>query len=126
VRWNIFDRRTRLELVGLLILVAGLGLAVAIDLTATDEPVPALGYEVDSDSAQPVRPDDSKQYLRSMEMYNGKTGVLLYELRMWFAGLWRGRALARTLYCLTAAASALVFLVARRLPPDSGSDSPRE
>ena len=112
-------RRTRLELVGLVILVAGLGMAVVVDRTAGDGPDRALGYRMDGESPQPVMPEDSKQYLRSLEQYNGKTGVLLYDLRTWFVGLWHGRTLARTLYCLTAVVALAFFYEARRPPPDS-------
>lgn len=124
--WRSLDRRARLRFVGLSILVAGLCAAVVIDRTASDEPGPVLGYEMEGGGSRPVNPEDSKQYLRGMEEYGGKTGVLVYELRTWFAGLWRGRALARTIFCLSAGGAGVVFLVARRLPPDPdtpGSDT---
>jgi hypothetical protein len=113
------ERRTRLELIGLVILVTGLGMAVIVDRTAGDKPGQLLGYDMNGESPQPVRPEDSKQYLRNLEQYNGKTGVLLYELRTWFVGLWQGKALARTLYCLTAVVALAFFYEARRPPPDS-------
>lgn len=120
------DSKTRLELLGLIILVVGLGVSIYIDRTAVDEPADALRYEMNGQSAQPVRPEDSKKFLRDMEQYNGKAGMLMYELRTWFAGLWQGRALARTLYCLTLASTAALFIIARRLPPCSDPESSRE
>lgn len=122
--WILHDRRTRLGLTALAVLAAGLVLAVVIDRTARDEPGPALGYEApEGGPAQPVSPDDSKQYLRSLEQYNGKTGVMLYELRTWFAGLWSGRTLARTIFCLAAAGAAVLLYASRRLPPGGGNQT---
>ncbi|WP_243359453.1 hypothetical protein [Fundidesulfovibrio terrae] len=119
--WNALNRRTRLELTALAILVAGLGLAVLIDRTAGEQSAPVLGYEsLGGGVPQPVNPEDSRQYLRNLEQYNGKTGVMLYELRTWFAGLWQGRTLARTVFCLAVAAAAAALYVSRRTPPRSG------
>lgn len=126
MKWTALSKETRLELVGLFILVIGLGVAVYIDQTAVDEPYPVLGYEVNSESTQPIRPDDSKRYLRDLEQYNGKAGVLLFELRNWFAGLWRGKTLARTLFCLTVATTFAILYYARHLPPESSPGSQRE
>jgi hypothetical protein len=47
-----------------------------------------------------VAPEDSKRFLRDLELYGGKTGVLLYEFRSWFAGLWEGKSLAYTVACI--------------------------
>jgi hypothetical protein len=122
--WIPHDRRTRLGLAALAVLATGLLLAVVIDQTAGDEPGPVLVYEApEGGPAQPVSPDDSKQYLRSLEQFSGKTGIMLYQLRTWFAGLWRGRTLARTIFCLAAAGAAVLLYASRRLPPGGGNQT---
>jgi hypothetical protein len=88
------------------ILFAGCAAALLIYLTAAP-PGDPLG----------ARPEDSKVYLRRMEMYGGKANVLAYELRERFAGLWHDRALAFTVAGLSALLALAVFSVFRPLPP---------
>jgi len=40
--------------------------------------------------------EDSKAYLRTLEMYGGKANVLAAEFSRWFDSLWHGRSLAIT------------------------------
>jgi len=115
--WKSLDRSTRLQLIGLGVLVLGIAVSVAVDWTASNDPGPLLGYDIQSDSAQPIRPDDSKKFMRDLEQYNGKAGVLMYELRTWFTGLWQGRTLARTLFGITVFSVAVLFYLAHRQPP---------
>ncbi len=72
------------------------------------------------------RADDSKVYLRQMEVYGGTANVLASELREWFAGLWTGRSLAFTVAFLSLVAAAVTRLVLTPLPPlpegDPGQD----
>jgi len=72
------------------------------------------------------RADDSKQYLRQMEVYGGTANVLASELREWFAGLWRGRSLAFTLAFLSLLAAAATRLVLTPLPPQPPEGGPGE
>jgi len=78
----------------------GFGSAVWIYLTAESAPGDGLG------------PEDSKQYLRAMELYGGKANVLVGELVHWFQGLWHGRRLAFTVACTTVLVAAAFWLVA--------------
>jgi hypothetical protein len=115
--WKSLDRRTQLQLAGLAILVLGIVASVLLDWSASNDPGPLLGYDIQSDSAQPVRPQDSKKFMRELEQYNGKAGVLMYEFRTWFTGLWQGRTLARTLFSITVFSVAVLFYLAHRQPP---------
>ncbi len=63
-------------------------------------------------------PDNSKQYLRQMELYGGTANVLAYKFRTWFIGLWRGTTLAYTIIFLTLLVSSGLFYVASCLPRD--------
>jgi len=89
-------------------LLAGLGSALVIYLTAIPAPPNPLGYE----------PEDSKQYLRQMEVYGGKSNVLASQFRQWFDSLWHGRRLAVTVVCLTFVFLLFFLVGSTPLPPD--------
>jgi len=81
----------RLRFVAAAILVVGLTSAIWIYLAAAPVTGDTLGYNA----------EESKQYLRTMELYGGKANVLAAELRQWFEGLWHGTRLAYTVACAT-------------------------
>jgi len=105
--------QTRLRLVAAALLVLGLGSALAIYLTAESAPGNPLGYE----------PEDTKRYVRDMEIYGGKVNLLASELRLWFTGLWHGRRLAFTVACVTFLVALAIWCFAGALPsdPDAGA-----
>jgi len=79
-------------------LLAGLGGALAIYLTAAPDVVdPLLGDRF-----------ADKKYLREMRMLGGQGNVVAAEFNEWFIGLWQGRELAGTVAVLTIGA-VLVF-----------------
>ena len=127
MKWKIPDRYTWLNLISVIILLGGLGSAILIYRTADDTPYGVLGYEEGGGTVYPVMPEDSKQYLRSLELYGGKANVLMDQLRRGFIGLWHGKSLAFTLAWITIFISFGVFYVANYLLPSSlGSDVPGE
>ena len=71
-------------------------------------------------------PEDSKQYLRSMELYGGKANVLADEFRRWFVGLWQGKSLAFIIACTTIITSFGFFYTANRLKPGGRSEDHRD
>ena len=81
----------RLRFVAAAILVVGLACTMWIFLSAASSTGDTLGYN----------PEESKQYLRAMELYGGKANVLAAELRQWFGSLWHGTRLAYTVACAT-------------------------
>ncbi len=81
----------RLRFFAAVILVLGLASGISIYLNAAPPTGDALGYN----------PEESKQYLRAMELYGGKANVLAAELRQWFNSLWHGRRLAYTVASAT-------------------------
>jgi len=123
---KIADLRTWLNVISAIILVAGLGSAIWIYQTAGNKPYGALGYEQGDGSAYPVMPEDSKKYLRDLELYGGKANVLMDELRRGLVGLWHGKSLAYTVGGLAILVSFGVFYVANRLPSRPESDIPAE
>ena len=107
MRWQRLDRSTVLRTISAAILILGLGAAIVIFAAAGPAPQNPLGYE----------PEDSKQYLRQLELYGGKANVLAVELRQWFDGLWHGKTLAFTVAFLAALLAAGFRLAAIPLPP---------
>lgn len=96
------------------ILAAGLGTATLIYLLAAPQGPNPLGYE----------PQDTKKYLRDLELYGGKVNVLATEFMRWWEGLWHGRNLAGTVAVLTLLlASGFWFLATRmaRIPESTAN-----
>ena len=122
MKWKIADRRPRLNLIGAIILLVGLGTAILIYRTAENDSRDVLGYEQGNGSVYPVKPEDSKKYLRDMELYGGKANVLVDEFRRWFVGLWHGESLAFTVGGITFLISFGIFYAANHVPSRSESD----
>ncbi|SPF37044.1 conserved exported hypothetical protein [Syntrophobacter sp. SbD1] len=107
--------RSILYLISLVILLGGLGSAVLIYATAHDDWIGAQGYEVANGTVYPDNPEDSKQYLRGLQLYGGTANLLADQFRRWFAGLWHGKSLALTVACLTILLSSGFFYAANHL-----------
>ncbi|MGD0231344.1 MAG: hypothetical protein ABSC19_13455 [Syntrophorhabdales bacterium] len=122
MEWKIADRRTRLNIISIIILLVGLLGAIVIYARAGNESGGVLGYENGDDSAYPIMPDDSKVYERNMELYGGKANVLADEFRRWVIGLFHGTSLALIVACVTILVSFGVFYAANYLPPPLRSD----
>jgi len=86
------------------ILAAGFGTATAIYVRTTPKGPNPLGYE----------PEDTKRYLRDLELYGGKVNVLATEFTKWWDGLWHGRNLAFTVLWLTLLLALAFWLMATR------------
>jgi hypothetical protein len=97
---NTDNRMKRCHLVTAGILLAGLGTAVAIYLTADEIPVnPFAEYE------------NSKRFSHEVQRMGGKMALVANDLTAWFAGLWQGRQLAWTVACLTIVIAAGYYVV---------------
>ena len=101
-------RRTRVTRVTALILGVGLGLAARLWWLAPPPAANPLGFE----------PEDSKKYLRQMEMIGGKANVVASQLQTWFDGLWHGRGLPRTVAVLTVVLAGTFWLSTNPGPPE--------
>ena len=97
----------RLNLISAIILVIGLGSAVALYLTAQEEVVDVLGYDVVGGTMYPNVP--SKVYEHNLELYGGKPLVLANDLIRWFNGLWYGRSLAVTIAWISILTAGTIF-----------------
>ena len=126
MKWKIADSHTCLDLISAAILLVGLGSAVLIYRTSENNSSGVLGYEEQGGSVYPTMPEDSKKYLRDLELYGGKTNVLMDELRRGFVGLWQGKLLAFTVACITIFTSFGVLYAAHRLLSRLKSGVPSE
>jgi hypothetical protein len=102
-----------------LVLLTGLLGAVLIYQAADNESRDASMYELGEGATYPVSPQDTKKYLRDMELYGGKANVLATELRLWLVGLWQGKSLAYMLAFIAILVSFALFYAASRLPRPS-------
>ncbi len=116
MKWKIADPHKCLNLAGAIILLVGLGSAAGIYLAAQGASNGVLGYENEGGSTYPILPDDSKQYMRGLQLYGGTANVLADALRRWFDGLWHGKSLAYTVAFITMVISAGVLYAARQSP----------
>jgi len=116
MKWTTTNLPAFLYFLSGVVLLAGLGSAVLIYETSLDRSASVLGYEDAGGSVYPILPEDSKPYLRGLELYGGTANVLADELRRWFIGLWHGKSLAFTVACITIFVSSVLFYTARRLP----------
>ena len=106
MNWQTIHPQKRLHLMAALILVVGLGAALAIYLTAEDPVENELIYAF----------EHSKKYVRDLELYGGKLNVMANELSRWFDGLWQGTSLAYTVACISLIVSGGIRIVAQYLP----------
>jgi hypothetical protein len=90
------------------LLALGLGGAGLAYLLAAPGGANPLGFE----------PEDSKKYLRDMEVFGGKVNVLAAQIRGAWSGLWQGRNLAFTLAGLTFLLALAFWFIATRLARD--------
>jgi len=126
MKWKIAYLPICLNLISAILLLGGLGSALLIYRTAESTPYGVLGYEEAGGTVYPIMPEDSKKYLRDLELYGGKANVIMDELRRWFIGLWHGKSLAFTVACITIFISFGVFYAANHLPSRLNSDVPIE
>jgi len=115
MKWKIADLQHALRLISGILLLFGLGSAILLYLTADSVSDGVLGYE-EGGSVYPIMPEDSKRYLRDLELYSGKAGVLTDKFSRWFVGLWHGKSLAFTVACIAILISFGGFFAAHHLP----------
>jgi hypothetical protein len=114
--WKFLKQRNWLNLLGAVVLLIGLGSAALIYQKAGDRPNVVLGYEEGNGTVYPVEPEDSKEYLRGLELYGGKANVLADKLRRWFVGLGQGKSLAGLVGVMSIIVSCWCFYAAEHLP----------
>jgi hypothetical protein len=99
---GILQPRTWLNLLGALILAAGLGSAAWIYQRA--------------ETSQPVMLENTKLYSHNLEVIGGKFVVIMDDFSRWFAGLWQGKSLAVMIGGATIIIALGLFYAANYLP----------
>lgn len=93
--------RAGLILLGVVILLGGLGSSVSIwraqDRIERQASARQMNDPGSVNIIQPLSPDDSRRYTRDVELYYGKTGVLLDKWTRWLEKMTQGKPLARTI-----------------------------
>jgi hypothetical protein len=114
MKWRALSPDRRLRRVATAILIVGLVSAVVIYLAARPPEPNPLG-----------EPEDSKQYLREIQMYGGTANLLATEIREWIASLCHGKRLAYTIATLSILSAAGCLFVAGRLPLEDDDETAR-
>jgi len=117
MKWSLANRQTRLYFVSIILLLAGLGSAIVIFLTAETDTDSASGYDVVGGYVYPGMHEQNKKYIHDLELYGGKAAVFADEFNRWFFGIWHGKPLAYTIAGLSLLTSLVVFLIARHHAP---------
>jgi hypothetical protein len=112
MKWKTMSAEARVRFVTGAILVAGFATAIVIYFVNA-APDDAPGYRL----------EDSKKYVREMEIYGGKMNVLASELGSWFSGLWHGRTLAFTVAVIAVLVALAYRLLAAPVPSAAHSDA---
>jgi hypothetical protein len=110
------NSHTRYKIVTILMLLAGLGSALVIYLTAGSSDEIGMVEEF----------EESKRFAHDLELYGGKANLIANKFSRWFEGLWHGQSLAYTVAVLTVVISVGYFLVASRLAAHAASDAADE
>ena len=121
------DLQKRLYASSIIVLIVGLCSAVLIYFAVKDDSDLAGAYQIVivDGNAYPIAARDSKMYVRELRRFGGKAAVLFDEIDDWFAGLWRGKSLAKTVGWISVFLSLVLFLFARTLSPVPKPDSER-
>ncbi len=115
MKWKITNPGTLLYLITGIVLIAGLGGAILIDLTVENDSDRVLGYEAVGGYVYSIASEDSKMYKHDLELYGGERSMLVDEFMRWFAGLWHGKSLAFTIAGITIFISFGFFFVGKYL-----------
>jgi len=94
-------RMDRIRLIAGSILAAGTVSALVIHRFAVDTAAPFA-----------LEDENSKSYLRQMEMMGGKANLLASQVRHGFMGLWQGTTLAFTVFWISLATAAVFWVAA--------------
>ena len=112
---SISPARIRLifRLLGLVILLAGYSGAALIWRAQDRIDQENAGNQAAQDAA-PLSPLDSRKDMRQLEVYYGKTGLLMEGWMEWAEGLTHGKPLAKTIIVLSSAIAIGCFIAAGR------------
>lgn len=110
-----------LRVLAVTILVSGLGSAISIWLAQDriDRQTRAEGTDI----AGPLSPEDSRRYTHDVEMYYGKTGLLMDKWGRWWEEMTHGKGLAKSIAVASLVIAGGVFYWATKRGPRIPADS---
>jgi hypothetical protein len=116
---NKVQLKPRLRVASLIVLAVGLCAALLIHLFVEDVPDDSLGYAVVDGALYPLSTQDSKAYRREVERFGGKAALAFDDFNRWFAHLWQGKKLAKTVAWISVLLALGIYLFANALGPDA-------
>ncbi|MQQ99569.1 hypothetical protein [Glaciimonas soli] len=111
-----------LYLIGTIILLAGLAGAGFVYHSSTNDNSEAVGYVIAGGHVYALTTDESKGYLRNMELYGGTTAVILDRFNRWLVGLGQGKWHAYLLAMLSIAVAFGFYFAANHLTNGATED----
>ncbi len=109
------------KLLGALVLIVGLGFSVAIwcEQNRIDRATnPGGTNNLAGAFQEPLSPDDSGRYSHDVEVYYGKSGLLLDKATRWLAGLMHGKPLAKTIGVASLVLAGIFFFASAAYHPE--------
>jgi len=96
------------------VLAAGLACAGWIYAWADDGPDLSGAYQivVVNGVPTPIAANESKAYMRDVQRFGGKLGLVFDDVGRWWNGLWHGKSLALTVATLTVVLSFGLYFIA--------------
>ncbi|NVN92882.1 MAG: hypothetical protein HXX11_20120 [Desulfuromonadales bacterium] len=91
MKWIPLNPKICLYLASFIVFATGLAISISVYQAAQIMP----------DSFPEFEFEETKKYMRDLELYGGKMNVLSVEFMKWFNGLWHGKSLAYTVGFIT-------------------------
>ena len=110
---NRLKKKTIFQILSLFIFISGITLSIWVYFNAAEKSDNIIGYETINGVSYPVFAENSKKYMRSVEQFSGKAGILMNDIREWFENLWYGKSLAFVIGLFTIALSFIFYKIAR-------------
>lgn len=118
--------KRRLYRVSILLLLFGLSLGGLI-YRISDEVVDTdVQYLVIDGQVHTIAIRDTKRYRHDLEHFGGKTALMFDDFYNWFAQLWQGKNLGKTVAWLAGLLAMAITIFARSFPDDPASGPANE
>jgi hypothetical protein len=103
-------RRLILNLLGLIVLIAGISSAASIWLA--QDRIDRQANAGATNATEPLSPEDSRRYTHDVELYYGETGMLMEKWKRWIHEMTQGKPLADTIAVASLILASGLFYVA--------------
>jgi len=110
------DLKRRVRVVAFAILLAGLCVGMLIFRFVPEVEDASLGYTIAGNTISAFSLRETKRYRHDLEQFGGKAALMFDDFSNWFAGLWQGKALGKTIMWIGGLVSVALLLFAYYLP----------